>query len=293
MDEKYNNSKDLFSFKNIFIGLLIVVSLPLLISCIITWGDWLSYFEGNSTVWIGFWGSYLGGIVGTAGVVIVAKMQMKINQDNLVQMEKDNRDRLKIDTLTTRLEDYRDFLSKYNKSMKAVESYLSLICLYQYRLSEGLYDSDENFYEFEGFIEDYQMRLNKENLSFRDDINEIVTMNERMNGIGITLNNSQELKGLEDSLIKLKMSIYVISLPNTIKERTINERQSSYRTNIGIIKRTMKEILTEDHLEEFNDKLKENDIIYLLPFETLCDWLKNEIELVDDQIINQLKKLNI
>lgn len=58
-------------------SILIIVIFPLGISYLISTGDWLSWFEGSSSVWIGFWGSYLGGIIGTVGVIYVAYLQSK------------------------------------------------------------------------------------------------------------------------------------------------------------------------------------------------------------------------
>lgn len=115
----------------IIILILLIVTLfilPLAISYFITAGEWLAWFEGTSNVWIGFWGSYLGGVIGTAGVIYVAQLQNRNQQEqneemmkwqskdsdkqieaqisSMFRVENYNRERLRIDTQIKLLENH-------------------------------------------------------------------------------------------------------------------------------------------------------------------------------------------
>ena len=133
---------------------LIAIIPPLGISILISSGDWLSRFEGSSSVWIGFWGSYLGGIIGTVGVIYVAYLQSKqqrelnrdqneeqrkLNEEMLVEQreqsknqiieaaerleraENYNRDRMSIETQVRLLEDYIETLKELQNDLYIVK----------------------------------------------------------------------------------------------------------------------------------------------------------------------------
>lgn len=101
---------------------IFLFALPILIGGFITFGSWLSFIDGDSKVWIGFWGSYLGGILGTVGVVYVAHLQNKMQKINLEKQfaeqiknvqstEKLNRERL---VLNTKIKMFEDYISDLN-----------------------------------------------------------------------------------------------------------------------------------------------------------------------------------
>lgn len=111
MEEEKSRNSDLFSVKNISVGLLIVLLLPIPISLIISSGNWLSFIDGNSSIWIGFWGSYLGGVVGTAGVIYVAHLQNNAQKESMETIERNNLKRLRVQTLLKLLDDYNEEVS--------------------------------------------------------------------------------------------------------------------------------------------------------------------------------------
>lgn len=127
MEEEKSENSDLFSVKNIIIGLLTVLLLPIPISLIISSGNWLSFIDGNSTVWIGFWGSYLGGIIGTIGVIYVAHLQNKEQRDSLEIIERDNMKRLRIQTILDLLENYNKDVNKLSNEVVDIQTKIKKI----------------------------------------------------------------------------------------------------------------------------------------------------------------------
>src|SRR5699024_110309 len=120
------------NFKGYLVLLIFILFvLPIAIGSIITFGSWLSFIDGNSNIWIGFWGSYLGGILGTIGVIYVAYLQNKMQQDNLEKQfdaqlenlhrtEKLNRERMSIQTKIKMFEDYADNLNFLHSKMMSL-----------------------------------------------------------------------------------------------------------------------------------------------------------------------------
>jgi len=58
----------------------IFLTLPLLIANVLS-VDWFGFAPGKADAWIGFWGSYLGGIVGLAGVVVTTLFTIRKNDE--------------------------------------------------------------------------------------------------------------------------------------------------------------------------------------------------------------------
>src|SRR5699024_1397076 len=98
-------NKDMLVFLK---GLSIVVILFLLSTPLIL----MNVFEGDlSGSWIGFWGSFSGGILGTAGVIYVAQLQNDAQKESMRTIEKNNLNRLRVQTLLKLLDDYNKEVS--------------------------------------------------------------------------------------------------------------------------------------------------------------------------------------
>lgn len=97
--------------------MLTLIIFPLIISYLITAGEWLSWFEGTSNVWIGFWGSYLGGVVGTAGVIYVAQLQNNTQKESLETIENHNRERLSIQTKLDMIQNFKNELNTFKNEV--------------------------------------------------------------------------------------------------------------------------------------------------------------------------------
>lgn len=166
--------------KVISILITIIVISPLIISVLSIWAKPLTFIEFDSSVWIGFWGSYLGGIIGTIGVIYVANLQnnkqreeneiimaeqRELNQnqidsqiDSLDKVEEFNRERLKIQTQISLLEKYLSIVANlrididyFNDNvMKMISSYLTLKDLVE---DESAYERKEDMKNLKTEIE--------------------------------------------------------------------------------------------------------------------------------------------
>lgn len=100
-------NKDMLAFLKgvLTVAVLLLLSTPLIL---------MNVFQGDlSGPWIGFWGSFAGGILGTAGVIYVAHLQNQSQIDRMKEAEKHNRDRLKITTYVSKLEEFLSDLNLY------------------------------------------------------------------------------------------------------------------------------------------------------------------------------------
>lgn len=94
-------NKDMLVFLK---GLSIVVILLLMSTPLIL----MNVFQGNlSGPWIGFWGSFSGGILGTAGVIYVAHLQNKEQARLNDKIESNNKERLKSEI---KMELYKEYI---------------------------------------------------------------------------------------------------------------------------------------------------------------------------------------
>ncbi|WP_204174537.1 MULTISPECIES: hypothetical protein [unclassified Mammaliicoccus] len=62
-------------WKWLFYSILFTFCISVLIACGITFFGWFSWSAGDANGWLGFWGSFLGGIIGTLSVLYVAFSQ--------------------------------------------------------------------------------------------------------------------------------------------------------------------------------------------------------------------------
>lgn len=235
-DEK-SISRDLFSVKNISIGIVIVLLLPIPISLIISSGNWLSFIDGNSTVWIGFWGSYLGGIIGTIGVIFVAHLQNKeqarLNDKTIKQqlrdikeVEDNNKERLKIEIKIGLYKEYIKNVHNIHAECKKIS-----------RLSYQLIGNEESFNGFSGGDTIYGTLKNQrkaiineikeyDNDYFLTLFDEIAFSNMVLRDENSSLQeplNSDYLKDIDDLLDILNSEDLIRSVQLKFKEETINK----------------------------------------------------------------------
>ena len=74
------NKKQINKICKVVIGFIIISSVivtPMIVGVGVTMFPYVSDINGDSNAWIGFWGSYIGGIIGTLGVIYVAFIQYR------------------------------------------------------------------------------------------------------------------------------------------------------------------------------------------------------------------------
>ncbi len=104
--------------------LVIVLLIPLVISSFM-YIPWFSYSKGNVDGWLGFWGSFLGGIIGAFGVIITTYFIIEANKqttkDAANLQDKQNREREYITYLLHKNEDLYQAMLKMNQQIQIIE----------------------------------------------------------------------------------------------------------------------------------------------------------------------------
>lgn len=311
MSEKQSENSNLFSVKNICIGLLIVLSLPILISLIISSGNWLSFIDGDSTVWIGFWGSYLGGIIGTAGVIYVANLQnnkqkeenekimneqRKLNKEQITAqiesmhtIEKYERDRLKSSALINMLEEYRNDVSSLNSQLINTATKLSDIYIKKKSLSEIKAHKTLDIKSKSSEVSSLINNLENIDTDFKDALNKILSRNKVLSKAGLNMNNasikdSDNMKSLDNLKDDLKYTYQLI----TYFKGTDASKHNNFVEDYNMIKKD-KNDLYKDPLDDEGIPLKR--MIYFISYEIFIEWLEEELIQIDENIIKLLNEL--
>lgn len=100
-------NKDMLAFLKgvLTVAVLLLLSTPLIL---------MNVFQGDlSGPWIGFWGSFAGGILGTVGVIYVAHLQNKEQVKRMEILEWNEKERLKVTVYVDKLEVYYKDLTSY------------------------------------------------------------------------------------------------------------------------------------------------------------------------------------
>ncbi|MGV2875333.1 hypothetical protein ROU88_05540 [Macrococcus capreoli] len=150
---KAKNDKEItisLNLKHLILAIIIVVLSPVLVAIGITWPKFLfSHTSADANSWLQFWGSMLGGIIGTLAVIYVAHLQnakqeeqLKIQNDKqeellnrqLSQNEELNSKLITLEQNKIKREIYTSFLEKlviFNKKLLAFsleyEVYIEII----------------------------------------------------------------------------------------------------------------------------------------------------------------------
>lgn len=158
-------NKEMLSFLK---GLSVVVVLLLLSVPLIL----MNIFEGDlSGPWIGFWGSFAGGILGTAGVIYVAYLQNAAQKSSMKTIEKNNLKRLRVQTLLKLLDDYNKEVSDLLNVVTTISSDIHGLVKNMNELSiMNLNKYDEEYYmgnddRFRENIEKYKNNILKMELT--------------------------------------------------------------------------------------------------------------------------------
>lgn len=284
MEEERSKNSDLFSVKNIIIGLVTVLLLPIPISLIISSGNWLSFIDGNSTVWIGFWGSYLGGIIGTIGVIYVAHLQNSKQQEqnekmmkwqskdsdkqiqaqinSMYRVEQYNRERLRIETQIKLLENHTIKVKKLYEDILFLR--VKLIRLVNNRkLANQLKMLDDN-----------DQKLEEEFISLKEIFSNY---------------NSGYVKNISQDILYLNSVLYhedvQLELPEYDAPHAVDKM-------LDLINSPLKEFDVEELERQFGTKKKNNKVKYD-DLDKCAKWLSDELYSTHKSISKLIKKLDI
>ena len=118
-----------YGFVLLLVGISLIILLPIAIALGVTFLPFVSAIYGTSNAWIGFWGSFMGGILGTIGIIFVAYLQNNLQREQNQQvidnqemsaerMETYERERLNIQTKLGLLKDYKKSLSSFKNEIQ-------------------------------------------------------------------------------------------------------------------------------------------------------------------------------
>ncbi|MEZ2459365.1 hypothetical protein ACBR55_12405 [Salinicoccus roseus] len=145
------------AFKDYWIQILLalfilLVGIPWIIAFVISSSEGLANMAGNSSIWIGFWGSYLGGVIGTLGVIYVAYTQRKDQIKSMEIIESNSRERLRLETELYMLREYKKNVDNIRIQILLLNKNLLNIIEYKGKINDIIYankdtvDNLENYY---------------------------------------------------------------------------------------------------------------------------------------------------
>lgn len=216
------------------IGVLItiIVISPFMISVLSIWAKPLTFIEFDSSVWIGFWGSYLGGIIGTIGVIYVAQLQNKKHQEenekmmieqrklnqkqieyqnfSLHKTEKDNRKRLSIQTKLEMLNEFKKSLHIFKREVDDYKrDYLTLIeAVNNYNFSK---EHNYKLLEAEKNLNNIKNRFTSIGLNYFADTYKTIELNSSLlsniqdiDFVSLTFSDGENFKNLDQTILSIK-----------------------------------------------------------------------------------------
>lgn len=260
-----DNEKSIWP-KVIGILITIIVISPLMTSVLSVWAKPLTFIEFDSSVWIGFWGSYLGGIIGTVGVIYVAHLQNREQARLNDKIESNNKERLKSEI---KMELYKEYIKNVHnihfKSKKLSDLSLQLILN-----TKKLKEFNGGLKIWEDLIEEHEILIN-EIKDFNNDYFLII--------FDEVLFSNQVLRENESALQKPLNDKYLEDIDDLLD--ILNSKNMIQKMQFKF----------ED---EYIDK--ENYIQKMIDlhssFEKLYEWTLTEIAYANIDVGNILRKLN-
>lgn len=237
------NKKQINKICKVVIGFIIISSVivtPMIVGVGVTMFPYVSDINGDSNAWIGFWGSYIGGIIGTLGVIYVAFIQNKsqIHQLNveLNQMKQENNKTRELDKLKHKqdiIKEYLIGLIEYRKLFlnKAMQANNKLYLLSFYKDDESYWaESDETNKNslVSILLDDYE------------EIDNLYSSLKMMHNNFVIFSNSEKYK-------LNRLSNGYIQLLNQINLQSF---KSEFRSSINYEKKL---IILNDHLNEIDN----------------------------------------
>lgn len=232
--------------------ILIIVASPIIIGIFITWPKFLfGHTSADANSWLGFWGSFLGGIIGTAGVIYVAYLQnreqRRLNGIQISQMKEENEKSLQFE---------KDKL--YRESLML---FLNQLHEYDIKLSEF-----KNHHEKLSTLYLHSVNIREQNL--------------RSKFISKNLTEMKEIKrNLDDKLNGMKSTFLI--LQKRQEENIDNLNLNLFRTIFYI---DIQELWGDDYQNKFSTKSRKSS-------NYLTDELSNNLKSIENETAKKIKKL--
>lgn len=232
--------------------IIIILTLPIIIGIFITWPKFLfGHTSADANSWLGFWGSFLGGIIGTAGVIYVAYLQNReqrlLNDIQISQMKEENEKSLQFE---------KDKL--YRESLML---FLNQLHEYDIKLSE-----------FKNHHENLStLYLHSVNMREKSNRSKFITKN---------LNEMREIKNnLDDKLNGMKNTFLILqkNQEENIDNLNLNLFKTIYYINI-------QDLWGNDYQEKFAKKSWEAS-------NYLSDELSKNLKSIENETAKKIKKL--
>ncbi|MGE8004244.1 hypothetical protein [Lysinibacillus sp. NPDC093216] len=158
---------------------LTIFSIPILIS-IFMYLPWFSYSKGNVDGWLGFWGSYLGGTIGTLGVIattyFIINHETEVAKKSMINEDKRKRDLMYLEIEMKKTEEVIESILDLNRKWVDLHNILVEYAVSKERFIETHTKSDsvrENLYKFNNKRKVFSDQLNRVLLhknTFHDDL---------------------------------------------------------------------------------------------------------------------------
>ena len=256
------------------VAVLLLLSTPLIL---------MNVFQGNlSGPWIGFWGSFAGGILGTAGVIYVAHLQNIEQLKHLRTVEVNERDRLKNATLISMLQDYHELLEGFLSQVNVIDTKLITIYSRKKMITKLTFMIKVHTENINNEIIVDKNFLQSTDKNFERPLKSITDYNNIFKSIGLDVKDSSLLKNRE-----LINDLYIVL-----------EHLITLSDNIDVDRHKSDLIAIHHSLDDFI-KFPKDDYgntlpigIILKPYNELIQWLNAEIEITNKNIILLLKELS-
>ena len=286
-----------YGFVILVISIILILLVPLIIACGVTFLPGVSIFHGTSSSWIGFWGSFMGGILGTIGIIFVAYLQNNKQQEenekmmitqrelNMRQMNDQNMNHQKhLDAQASIMHETEQF----NKQRIAVQFEMDILQQYNSEI-EKMHDF---MYKLKYDIKYY--------IGYRN------TVSDLMFGDPHITHEHPKMKPYYDSasniMVSAKKSIdklhpfYLLNLHHSLHQEHTIIVGLNYSTNklysidhIHKISRVLDKIKLDNQDMEEQLKIKETEIDE--DFKVIADWLSGQSIESDHKLLAIAKSL--
>lgn len=274
MKEQRNNFWENY-WKQILFCVVLTTFIPILIGIVIKKTPVLAFSNGDVNGWLGFLGSFLGGIIGTGGVIYVAYLQNKEQTRSLKNVEKNNRERLYIEWNLNNIHDYLKQLSSLSKTINIYEYNRNLYL--NYILNNPINSTPRNYEEFKN--------IEKENFkSF--DIEQFID--------SFTGANNNDIEFLYNEMVKYASELLDKIEYIEMKKKFFPQIETGVIPQVIILHSDLLNYHKNDIIKFYKAKYNEEKKIYELnDIKGIEKWLSKEEENVKHEInknISNLKK---